>query len=572
MNRLLTVLTVFVALLLAVAALIFVHAHRAIVAQENAELGYFANELLDAMDEELAGLAGQVRNRGSQTYVPGGQGSRPGAAEPAYIIGWVSVGADGSFVTPSPQPARIGRRVAALRASADDSRMEAGYSKGDVVRESYQSPLAKRYLSRERLKNAFPKVDTDAIITNELEAAYQAGLAQGGQRSRASAVERAGGVALRAVILDSNTVFVATTVTAEGTRRDRGVLIAVEPLLRQLAERHFSDQPLAQYTRLELGARSARLASSAVTAGKGTGSGKALSIERAFAPPFDFLTCRLLAEAAPPSPGRATLRWLVIVFALVALSGAAVLARAVQAQNELALRRSLFVSSVTHELKTPLTAIGMYAEMLEQGMDIDAETRRRYFGVLKSETARLSRLIRNVLEFSQLEARRRRVAPGDGNLSATLREAERVMADQAAQAGFRLCVRAPEECPATFDHEAVVQILVNLVENSLKFGTRAERREIELFAEPTARGARFGVRDYGPGIAVKPINRIFDDFTRGYDAATRATKGTGIGLALVRRLAQAMGGRVEAENHEDSGCTVAVVVGRCMHVDAHGSA
>lgn len=562
MRRLLTVLAAFVALLLGVAALIFVHAHRAIVAQENAELGYFAGELLRDMDEELARLAAEVRTRDDRAYLPAAQAGAPAPAEPAYVVGWVAVRSDHTFVTPSPDRARIARRVAALRAAAVNLPDSAGSKQEAPPREAYQSPLAKRYLSSGRLKNAFPGLDTDAIITSELDAAYRAGLTQGLERGRASAVERAGAAAPRAVFLDSNTVFVAVTAAAEGT--DRGVIVAVEPLLRHLARRHFSGQPIAEFTRLELSARAEPLAGCRVVTGEGAAAGKSLRLEHVFSPPFDFLGYRLTADAAPPSPSRATLRWLVLVFLLIALSGGIVLARAVQAQHELAQRRSRFVSSVTHELKTPLTAIGMYAEMLEQGMDADAEARQRYFGVLKSETARLSRLIRNVLEFSQLEARRRRIVAGPGNLTSALREAERVMAGAAAQGGFTLRVEAADECPASFDHEAAVQILVNLVENSLKFGVRAQRREIVLFAETTERGVRFGARDFGPGIGVKPIERIFDDFRRGDDDLARSTKGTGIGLALVRRLALAMGGRVEASNHEDGGCTVAVVLPRAV--------
>lgn len=558
MKRLMTVLAAFVGLLLCVAALIFVHAHRAVVAQENAELGYFAGELLRGMDADLGRLAAEVRNRDERAYLPAADGETPADGDPAYVVGWVSVRADNSFVTPSPDRARIARRVAALRSAAAAIPDERTENQGKLAREAYQSPLAKRYISSGRLRSAFPDVDTETIITGELEAAYNAGLTQGMQRGRASPVERAGGAALRAVVLDSNTVFVAATGAED--RTDRGVIVAVEPLLRSLAKRHYSGQPIAEFTRLELGGRTERLQGCKVVSGKASGEGKSLTLDHVFSPPFDFLGSRLVADAAPPSPARATLRWLVIVFGLVALSGGVVLARAVQAQHELARRRSHFVSSVTHELKTPLTAIGMYAEMLEQGMDVDADTRRRYFGVLKSETARLSRLIRNVLEFSQLEARRRRVQASEGNLTEALREAERVMADQAAQGGFVLHVQAEEECPAVFDREAVVQILVNLVENSLKFGAAAQRREIVLFAERSPAGARFGVRDYGPGISVRPIGRIFDDFQRGDDAITKSTKGTGIGLALVRRLALAMGGRVEAANHADAGCTVAVTL------------
>jgi signal transduction histidine kinase len=119
--------------------------------------------------------------------------------------------------------------------------------------------------------------------------------------------------------------------------------------------------------------------------------------------------------------------------------------------------------------------------------------------------------------------------------------------------------------------DTIGQILINLVENSLKFGAAATRKEIVVFAGDTGGGVRFGVRDTGPGLGEKALGRIFDDFTRGDDPVTLGTKGTGIGLALVRRLAQAMGGRAEARNNREAGCTVAVVLSpRCSSLHRYG--
>ncbi|MBE0564437.1 MAG: HAMP domain-containing histidine kinase [Krumholzibacteria bacterium] len=564
MRRLLAVLAAFVVALLAIGALIFAQARQAFEAQETAELGYFADELLRRMDADLARLAVAVRWREGAAYRPDDPAAHRREPDPPYVVGWLSVAPDGNFTTPSADRARLAPYAAALRAADGRSRTELVLSEEIAAAEDYESPLAERYLSRSRQKVPPDMRGLDKVIAAEIDAAYQAGLAAGTTQGRAEAADGPSVPAPRAVTLDTATVFVFVTVGAGESARDRGAVIDVARLMQHLAAGHFAGQPLASYSQLDLATRDGYPIRTVEAFGNGAGAaGGALDLERTFTAPFDFLSARLRADTAPPSPGRGTLRLLVLVFALVALGGAGAVARAVQVQHDLARRRTLFVSSVTHELKTPLTTIGLYAEMLEQGMDADAETRSRYFGVLKSETVRLSRLIRNVLEFSRLEARRRRVTPTPGDLTEALHEAARVMTDQAAESGFELRLDAPDEITAAFDHEAVVQILVNLVENSLKFAAGAARPEIVVFARAEGRGARFGVRDYGPGIATRPLARIFDDFTRGEDAATRATKGTGIGLALVRRLAQAMGARAEAENHGDGGCSVSVVLPAC---------
>lgn len=560
MRRLLLVLVAFVAALLVVATILFRQAHRAVVAQEGSELGYFANQLLQRVEDELGALAFEVRDRPESDYRPPSGPPQRRRADAPYVLAWMACRPDGKVLNPAGESGRLGRYAVAFRRAETTVRGESKNGTVPVRSGTYQSSLSKRYLEEPDLREIVKKSGLDGIIARDLDAACRAGLAAGNGRAQAQTGRADGPSPVRAVFLDDTTVFICRAAPVEGAPGNQGVLVSVPRLLRELVARQFTGQPMERFTKLTVSAFRENRAVRTTVAGDSAVTSRALDLSRAFSPPFDFVQARLLADAAPPSPGRATLRILILVFAAVALIGGAALVRAVQAQAELARRRTNFVSSVTHELKTPLTAIGMYVEMLELGMAGDAETRQRYFDVLKSETARLSRLIHNVLEFSRLEARKRRVTAVLGDLAAVLREAERIMARQAEREGFQLRVEAPEALEAVFDREAVVQILVNLVENSLKFGASAERREVVLFAEAVGGGMRFGVRDTGPGISERFLGRAFDDFTRGDDPVTRQTKGTGIGLALVRRLAQAMGGRAEARNNHGEGCTVSVVL------------
>mgnify|MGYP000414532956 CR=1 FL=1 len=150
---------------------------------------------------------------------------------------------------------------------------------------------------------------------------------------------------------------------------------------------------------------------------------------------------------------------------------------------DLSERRSQFVSSVTHELKTPLTNIRMYIEMLEQGVARDTDREQDYLRVVGSESARLSRLINNVLELSRLENNQRRFDMQPGNFKEVLDEVQAVMAEKLRQEGFTLSV-PPFDVPAfPYDREVMVQLLINLIENSIKFGRQSKIRRITVSLE-----------------------------------------------------------------------------------------
>jgi signal transduction histidine kinase len=223
---------------------------------------------------------------------------------------------------------------------------------------------------------------------------------------------------------------------------------------------------------------------------------------------------------------------------------------------EVSERRSQFVSSVTHELKTPLTNIRMYIEMLEQGMAANPEREQDYFQIVGSESARLSRLINNVLELSKLEKKRRHFNMQSGNLTDVLGEVERVMAPKLMQEGFSLVIDNRDKPAFDYDSEVMIQILINLIENSIKFGRSATAREITIRIAAQDGQVRIAVSDTGPGIPRKALKKVFGDFYRVDNDLTRTTGGTGIGLALVKKFIEAMGGRVQAINNDGPGCTI----------------
>ena len=169
---------------------------------------------------------------------------------------------------------------------------------------------------------------------------------------------------------------------------------------------YFSEQPLAEFTSMELQRRDNGTTNTIVVAGATAATTRFIA-ERVFPVPFDFLSAKLHAKTIPPSPARSALRAALVVLGLFMFLGLLAIYQSVRTIVALSERRSQFVSSVTHELKTPLTNIRMYIEMLEQGIASSPEREQEYLAILHSESVRLSSLINNVLELAKLEKKQR---------------------------------------------------------------------------------------------------------------------------------------------------------------------
>lgn len=275
----------------------------------------------------------------------------------------------------------------------------------------------------------------------------------------------------------------------------------------------------------------------------------AYSFNHRFAVPFEELEARLdLGPLGEESTGR-LLYPLTFLLALSVVIGLYALYRMVAVQVAFAERRSNFVAAVSHELKTPLTAIRMYGEMLRDDLVESDEKRRSYYATISSETERLSRLINNVLELSRLERDERPVQLVVGDVRSLVAEAVEIVRPHAEREGFRLAVRCADNLPAArFDRDAMMQILFNLLDNAIKYGRGERDRTIEVCCEAARAGVQVSVIDHGKGVEAGHLKAIFEPFYRAQSELTRTQQGTGIGLSLVLGLVRRMGGDVQGLN------------------------
>ena len=236
---------------------------------------------------------------------------------------------------------------------------------------------------------------------------------------------------------------------------------------------------------------------------------------------------------------------------LCMLLAAAVLLRGVMVLSE---RRAAFVSAVTHELRTPLTTFRLYSEMLAEDMVPREADRRSYLQTLRVEADRLMHLVENVLAYARLErgGAGHRLAAID--VDQLLRTTESRLHERALQAGMHLTLTAGAagNMRVLTDPAAVEQILFNLVDNACKYAVGSER-QVVLTAEPAGRNILLKVQDFGSGIPEPQRKRLFQPFRKSAAEAAGSAPGVGLGLALCRRWARAMGGDLRSAGSPQGG-------------------
>ncbi|MFC1523338.1 sensor histidine kinase [Thermodesulfobacteriota bacterium] len=364
---------------------------------------------------------------------------------------------------------------------------------------------------------------------------------------------------LQSISVDNEHFFLFRRIVLNNEIYRQGFVIKIDDFLDYLTSASFEDQPLAQFTRIRLSVLDQGKEQAVREAGAAS-ENPTFFQTRNFPRPFAFLQASLFSDRIPKTPGRMTLNLMIIILGVVILAGLLAIYQSARVVVDLSERRSGFVSSVTHELKTPLTNIRMYIEMLEQGIARDQEREQDYFRILGSESSRLSRLINNVLEFSKLERKQRPLNMRSGTCEEVIDEVRDLMKEKFRQEGFSFTVHNSITRPFTYDREVMIQILINLLENSMKFGRNAPEKAIALSLEQDENRTVMTVADTGPGIGSAAMKKVFDDFYREENSLTRKTEGTGIGLALVKRFVAAMGGTVAADNNQGPGCTLTITL------------
>ena len=240
------------------------------------------------------------------------------------------------------------------------------------------------------------------------------------------------------------------------------------------------------------------------------------------------------------------------ILSLLIVGGLVLTKHMVSKEMALARLKSDFVSNVSHELRTPLALIRLYAETLELGRITTQVKKQQYYRIIRKESERLTALINNILDFSRIEAGRKEYEFRETDIADLVRNTLDSYRYQIEQQGFEFEESIDPNLPAvSVDREAIARALVNLVNNALKYSDHEKFLGVKLYR---ANGAvKLEVVDHGIGITRREQSRIFEKFYRTCDPLVHNTKGSGLGLSLVRHITQAHGGDIEVESTPGKG-------------------
>lgn len=242
---------------------------------------------------------------------------------------------------------------------------------------------------------------------------------------------------------------------------------------------------------------------------------------------------------------RLTISLIVVLLVVAIVAGGSLIANDVRRQMRLAQRKTDFVSNVSHELKTPLTSIRMFADLLAEGRVAEPERQATYLKIIAAESARLTRLINNVLDFARLE----RGAPdgerGPCDLAEIARDVvETCLPHLEANGQSLTCEIEAETLPVLGDRDALAQVILNLISNAEKYGGGEILVRVRRQETPGGVLGCIDVLDRGPGIPPRQVEAIFLPFHRLHDSLSSGIPGSGLGLTLARRMARAHRGNI----------------------------
>jgi two-component system phosphate regulon sensor histidine kinase PhoR len=258
-----------------------------------------------------------------------------------------------------------------------------------------------------------------------------------------------------------------------------------------------------------------------------------------------------LASADQLGPKVERQRWLEIAMvffaALVAIAGVTIVVVASVKERRLAALKSDFVANVSHELKTPLALVRMFGEMLLSGRVPSEEKRRQYLSIMVSESERLTALIENVLDFAKVERGKAAYEFAPGHVGEVVSRAVDIYRYRAEREGMEVGLQVEDGLPlASLDGRALELAIINLLDNALKYAKEGGR--VDVSVGRAGRWVMVRVADRGPGIDAEDQDRIFERFVRGRHAGETRARGSGIGLALVKHIAESHGGRVRVKS------------------------
>ncbi len=234
------------------------------------------------------------------------------------------------------------------------------------------------------------------------------------------------------------------------------------------------------------------------------------------------------------------------IFIVAILSGGGLLTWQALRNLKDARQKTSFVSNVSHELKTPLTSIMMYAELLREGRVASRSRRDHYLRVIVDESRRLTRLVNNVLDFRRLEQGRKTYNHRTMDIGRYLVELIELHQVRLEEASMEIDLQAePDQFFSEIDRDALDQVMMNLIDNAIKYADQGGYIGLHLGAEKGVHSLR--VEDRGPGIPAEFTRRLFEKFQRADDSLTTSKPGSGLGLSIARQLIRDQGGDIRFE-------------------------
>jgi len=244
--------------------------------------------------------------------------------------------------------------------------------------------------------------------------------------------------------------------------------------------------------------------------------------------------------------------WILVLILFVSVAGGGTMVlTSLYGEMRLAQKKASFVASVSHELKTPLTSISLFIDLLRRSRRPDPRKRDRYLALMAAETERLGRLINNVLDFSSLEKGRKRYSKRRVDLARIASEVVEGQRVRLEGLGFTVGCEAAGRMFVDADPEAMKQVLINLLSNAEKYSPQGKEIQVAVVRADTVVAAH--VRDRGIGVAESDRERIFLEFVRVDDSLSARVPGTGLGLTIARRIARDHGGNLTCAGRDDGG-------------------
>lgn len=250
--------------------------------------------------------------------------------------------------------------------------------------------------------------------------------------------------------------------------------------------------------------------------------------------------------------------WTIVVLIVVLIFGALLIMRTISHEMEVLKIKSDFVSSISHEFKTPLTSIRALAERLQDGKVKNEAKMQQYFSFIAQDTDKLTRLVKNILDFSKIEDGKKEYDFVETDVAQLVDQQIQTFRTDELHKDVKVHFRIFEDIPKLeVDREALYQVINNLLDNAVKFSPAKKGIDVNIRKE--AESVIIEVKDEGIGIPQDELDKIFDKFYQGKNALKQTVKGTGLGLTLAKHAIEAHGGRITVKSKVGEGTTFSLI-------------